>query len=643
MAEARLPEAPPWPVGPTSARLGGALAIEVRRDGRLALPEKWPQRLRHGAQRISWGPRGQVLFAPDDIDWARDERSLVAVVGGLRNADGRFLSASELLTRSLATPDRIAADQIAGAGLVLAISTEEPKVTAYSTLISMHPLIWSARDGGLCAASEPRLLLPLLDEVEIDQRSVCSHLLFRSVPGELTYLQGMHRLYPGSHLSYCDGEVTVAQVRTLRDVVDGLPHFDRIDDASLSWLDDRMSTSTAAWVDQAWRRGTEVGNLLSGGLDSSLVQAWMIEERGQRAARSYSFAFKAPSFQFEVANAEQASQLTGSRHHAPQLDEDGYLELLERSIDVLAEPTVYNEAWPGHLALAEELARDPSSPRLLFSGFGADTLHGVSELQTVVRWQRLERAPRRRQVLLDHSARLRERPSGQNWLDVLAMRSDPRSLRDPHSYDALAGEVELLAPLFGDDALFTAFSSRRQVEQDVFASSDLHESMQVMDLLTAGYDPTLAVGRLYASAGIDVVQIYLDQQTMAAPFAFDPAIRFMRPRGPWSQRIKPLQQELLTRRGLAALVGRPKGGTNFNDEVWQWLTVGCLSDRVKAIDQPWLSAAALDEFSSAPSDVLWNVLTFDIFARHVVEPAAKVARGTWREEHALPLESPPLS
>lgn len=636
-----------------SSRLGGALALDVPPAGELGLPPTWPDRMRKDARRIEWRCGRALLFAADGIDWAADERNLVAVVGGLRvpeEGDDRavpsesaacFYSAAELLARGIATGRGIAGDRISGAGLVVAIDLLEPRVAAYSTILSMHPLIWSDLDGGFCAASEPRLILPLLSRVEIDHRAVCSHLLFRSVPGEVTYLEGVHRLYPGRVLRWHAGRgegaghVEVETIRTLRDLADERSRFDRIDKASLDWLDGRMTSSTAAWIDEAWRRGVEVGNLLSGGLDSSLVQAWMVESRGGRAARSYSFAFTAPSFQFEVENARRASRLTGSRHHAPTLDEEGYLELLERSVEALGEPTVYNEAWPGHLALAEHLAAANDAPGLLFSGFGADTLHGVSELQTVVRWQRLQRTPRRREVLEAHRSRL-EKEGRWDWIDALDMRADPRSLRDPHSYDAIAGEVDLLAPLFGEEALFVAFEARRELERRQFASPDLHESMQVMDLLSAGWDPTLAVGRLYAAAGIDVVQIYLDQEAVAAPFAFDSGIRFLRPMGPWSHRVKPLQQELLIRRGCEALVGGAKGGTSFNDEVWQWLTVGCLAERVRSIDQPWFPRSALEHFTSSPSDALWNVLTFDIFERRVVEPAAREAARPWRAQYPLP-------
>lgn len=617
-------------------RLGGGLALDSPADGRLGLPPAWPERIRRQASTIEWCCGRQLLFAPDGIDIAVDEQCLVAVVGGLRDVGGQFLSASELLQRGLVSGRGIRADEIAGAGLAIGVDLREPRIAAYSTILSMHPLNWCSVPGeGFSAASEPGLLLPLLPRVEIDPRAVPSHLLFRSVPGDVTYLEGVDRLYPGNVLLWHDGDVTVRAARSLRELVDDPPRFDRVDHTSLDWLDERMASSTAAWVDEAWSRGFEVGNLLSGGMDSTLVQAWMVEQRGQRAARSYSFAFTAPSFQFEVENARKASRLTGSRHHAPILDEEGYLELLERSIRVLAEPTVYNEAWPGHLALAEHLVDRGEAPGLLFSGFGADTLHGVSELQTVVRWQRLQRSPRRREILEAHRARLERDPDGWQWLDVLDMDDDPRSLRDPYAYDAIAGEVDLLAPLLGEDALYDALQARRAIERRQFGSSDLHESMQVMDLLSAGWDPTLAVGRLYACVGIDVVQIYMDQDTIAAPFAFDPSIRFLRPRGPWSRRVKPLQQELLMRRGCDSLLGGAKGGTSFNDEAWQWLTEGCLAERVRAIDQPWFPATALDRFTVSPSDALWNVLTLDIFERSVVEPAARLAETPWRHRHPV--------
>jgi asparagine synthase (glutamine-hydrolysing) len=607
-------------------RLLPPLALVWRRDGRCAPAASWPEALRRGARRFDLGAAGSFLLAADRLDAAENPERWVAACGALRAPDGEPLPARALLARGLATPETIDAARLTGNGLALALDPRAPRLAAYATFLALPQLHYAATADGFAAASEPRLLLPLLDRVEIDEASLPAHFLFRFVPGEATYFRGVRRLYPGTVLTFDAGEVRLRRARSLRDLASGVPRFGRIDQRGVAWLDATMRALVAAWVGRCRALGLDCANLLSGGLDSSLLQAWLNELEPPVPRRSFSFEVPVPSFAFEARYAREASALLGTRHEFVRVEEADYLALCERAIETLAEPTLYNEGWCCQLAVAEALAASPGAPRALFAGNGADALHGVGDLVAIERWRALRRRPGRYAALRAALPRLRARPRSAARVEAIEMEDDPRSLLDPTSFVSIAGELAFAVPCFGPEAVFAAFAERRELERALSGADELVERVQMLDLVTAGYDPTLAMVRLHAARGIDVVQLYLDEGAIAAPFAFPTPERYLRPAGPWARRLKPLQQELLFRRGLGALVGRRKGGTHFNADLWRWLSSGILRDRVEAIERPaWLSPAQLAELKSRWTDFLWNLLVYDLWRERVVAPAARAA------------------
>jgi len=598
-------------------RIQGRAAIVYRRDGHFTPPAEWPTALAACVRRLDFGNRGSLFLAFDGVDVAEDGVFLVARLGVLRSPRGTGWTARKLLAEGVASPAGWKVGELSGNGLALAFDLDAPRFAVFGTLLSVPQLYFWPDEDRFAAATEPGLLLPLLDRVEIDDDAVPAHFLFRFVPGERTYFRGVRRLYPGKQLCFHAGHVDISQLRRLRDLSFGVPHYDRYGATAIGWIDGRMRSI----VDRP--RLIEAGNLLSGGIDSSLVQAWLNELAPDGPRRSWSFTVEAESFDFEEGYARDASRLLGTEHRLIGVREAEYPELFDRAIDVLAEPTLYNEGWACQLAVADALAAEPGAPRVLFAGNAADALHGVGDLKPIERWRKLARFPGLQRLARGVLPLVRRLPGSISWVDAIEMARETSSFRDPTSFVSIAGELEFALPAFGAAAVARAFEERRDLEADQFASLDLLERIQMLDLVTAGYDPTLAVVRLYAARGIDVLQVYLDETAITAPFAFAERVRYLRPHGRWRYRLKPLQQEMLRRRGLRELTGRKKGGTNFNADLWRWLSAGCLRDRVEAIERPaWLSATALEELKRRPTDFLWNLLVFDNFRRRVVVPAS---------------------
>jgi len=263
---------------------------------------------------------------------------------------------------------------------------------------------------------------------------------------------------------------------------------------------------------------------------------------------------------------------------------------------------------------------------VLFTGYGADVLLGDSVVDPVQRWLWLRAQPERFARLRRALPRLRRHKRWSGWVDAVETNEDARTLVHPLSHVLLTVERDFLLPGFGGATLARYFDELEEMERGLLGSDDLMERLHVIDFLTAGFDPHLAVTRLYQESGLDLVHLYLDEEALAGGFAFAPAVRYLRPDGPWSQRFKPLQQEQLFRRGLGELVGRTKGGTAFNSDFWLWLSEGVLRERFEAMERPdWLSPQAMAEVRRRPTDFAFNLFTFDLWKKQVLGPASIAA------------------
>ncbi len=114
-----------------------------------------------------------------------------------------------------------------------------------------------------------------------------------------------------------------------------------------------------------------VTNLLSGGVDSTLLQAFL-----PRRSPSVSVAIDTPEFAPETERALNASRITGSEHHVVSLRESDYLEALERFITVTALPPHHMQS----VLFAELFRLGQVEKRYLLTAQFADALFGLHSL-----------------------------------------------------------------------------------------------------------------------------------------------------------------------------------------------------------------------------------------------------------------------
>ncbi len=110
-----------------------------------------------------------------------------------------------------------------------------------------------------------------------------------------------------------------------------------------------------------------LATLLSGGVDSTLVQYMINDHTTQKPSRSISYAIQVPSFEFEIEYAQQASQLLQTEHTFVEYTPEDYPGLLIRAIEMLSQPSNL-ETEPSMLAVAEYVHAAQWPERYFFTG-----------------------------------------------------------------------------------------------------------------------------------------------------------------------------------------------------------------------------------------------------------------------------------
>jgi asparagine synthase (glutamine-hydrolysing) len=194
----------------------------------------------------------------------------------------------------------------------------------------------------------------------VDPRGISLLLRYYYIPGVDTLLQGIKKLLPGHYLLVKNGKC-----------------FDReYWDLSFSRKRDRLSVQEAEQeLDEVLRRSVRdhmisdvpVGVLLSGGVDSTAVLSYVVEET-DRDISTFTIGFKSDELVDERKYAAIAAKKFGTRHFDMTIDAAEFAEFLPKYVWHMEEPICEPPAVA--LYYVSRLAKD--HVKVLLSGEGGD-------------------------------------------------------------------------------------------------------------------------------------------------------------------------------------------------------------------------------------------------------------------------------
>ena len=432
-------------------------------------------------------------------------------------------------------------------------------------------------------------------ERRLDPDSVLAHLLFRTVPAERSYVPGVHRLGAGSSLAWRrdDGEVRVAQPSP----VGVLPSRDYLRDIECA-LDEALGRV---------RQCSGVVNLLSGGVDSTLVQSFLGD-----AVPSMSAAIDSEEFADEVRYALAASKLLGSRHRLMECKESTWRHDVVEAIRAAALP-------PHHLQTALIHRAFDAEFDVFITAQYADALFGMGASAIVPDPRNF--ADRISEVYFKAapSWAIPEHRRASAWVSR-------GSVLDPRGYGATFAMYTNLGPIqahFGRDAVTRALEKRLEYTLSRIGHKvpkGLYGHLHVGHWVDYHCDDTLAIWRQLG---------FGRRKKLVAPFGTPSVARVAmsipaRDRYIRDGRTKYLLKDLLRKRLPAYDVDQPKGHSGL--PLARFVSDGVIGSMLRDYGVPPELETLVRELESADRthahcDTWWNVASLVVWYWEVLKNA----------------------
>jgi len=592
------------------------LALSHRR---LAIVDLTPS----GAQPMLSTDQRWVISYNGEIYNAAEMRR----VPDLANVSWRGTSDTEVILESVARRglDRTLAD-MNGMFAIALWDRESRTLHLVRDRLGIKPLFYGAVDGAVRFASELKgFFAASKRRFDIDPASVASFLRFGYVPAPWSILRGISKLMPGEIVSFdAHGKESRRRYWSMRDVAcNGLAKPLSLSDVE---AEQRLHDLLADAVSRQMISDVPLGAFLSGGVDSSLVAALMVEA-GRGPVRTFSIGF--PDFGFdESPHAAAVARHLGTTHTELVIDGQHALDVVPQIAEMYDEPFADSSQIPTHLV--SKLTR--AHVTVALSGDGGDELFaGYNRYRlSQTLWRRLSWMPPG--LRRAFSRAIRALPTGMlNAVEQVAPRGTlPGQFADKTEKFAdilpldAAGIYLRLVSQYPDPAGLTPGFAEHPLsfgaDKDLAGNASVLRQMQFRDTITYLPDDILQkVDRASMAVALEVRPPLLDHRVVE--FSWQLSDRFHIRNG----ETKWLLRRVLDRYVPRELIERPKMG--FGVPLADWLR-GPLRDWAEdLLDERKLGARFINvrqvrelwkEHLSGRRNwayALWNVLMFESWRR----------------------------
>ena len=247
--------------------------------------------------------------------------------------------------------------------------------------VGIKPLYYCLTDQFLVFASEIKAILvdPEVNR-EVAPEIIDRFLTFLYLPGEETMLRGINKLAPGHYLIVRNGKAQIKQYWDLR--------FAKLDGPrSLASAKDELLDLLAETVKLHMIADVPVGALLSGGVDSTAVLSFAVEQTA-REVSTYTLGFSDPGVTDERPYARLAAERFGTRHYEMTISADDFAAFMPQYVWHMEEPV----CEPPAIAMYYVSKLASQHVKVLLSGEGGDeAFAGYSNYRNLLWLERLKR------------------------------------------------------------------------------------------------------------------------------------------------------------------------------------------------------------------------------------------------------------
>jgi asparagine synthase (glutamine-hydrolysing) len=321
--------------------------------GRVALPF-----YRNGAQPVWDETTGLGVIMEGELYNPEELRSLLPDAEKPRPEEGD----AGLLLRLYRAHGEDFAIRVNGAFVAAFWDRRNRRLALMNDRLGLYPLYWAEDNGGFSFASGVRALLadPALRR-RTDRLAMAQFLTFDHVLGSRTLLEDVHLLTPGSVLIWENGQVSERSYwRPIH------PDYYPLR-TEVAWMDDLIQHLRQAVRRQA-PNGHPAGMLLSGGLDSRVILAFLAEQSEDVSLSAFTWGISdCDDVRFARALAREA----GMVHHFSELRPDWLLGGADEAIRV--SDGLGNIVNMHALTIAEAAGQHA---QVIYKGFLGDAMFG---------------------------------------------------------------------------------------------------------------------------------------------------------------------------------------------------------------------------------------------------------------------------
>ena len=515
----------------------------------------------------------------------------------------RRIQVPEYVLRHYLEHGELPAGRLDGSFTLVLLDGLTGRVLLYRNLVGNGFTYWSQTADGFLFGSN------LAEVVEASGRSpqpnrdvLPAYFLYRFVPGRSTLFEGVHRLMPGELLVWSGQGLKRSQRQTIADLQGERPvgkdALDRVEES----LGDILTDYAAGHPGTA--------NLLSGGVDSSYLQALWNRATPHQEARSFSVSVDHPRTRGDTEYALSAARILRTRHILVPAEQP-FADYLLETIAATGEP-------PNHVMTAYFA---PLARSMLAQGFGtalcgegADSLFGIGAADLI-------RTARVLRMLVPGPLR--------GWGKRLAATAGRRCLAEAfgladHVYDlgspthpinraAVFTDWPAVQACFGNGAVSAALAYRRELLAQYRVPADALQQVHAIGYLGEAMDTASLWTTLFNGAGADLLCPYLDSRLLRLAVNIEPRYRF-----PY-RRPKDLLKRGLARHAGHELAYRCKLG--FGQPIFEWLAPGGQL-------RPWVERIGTYDFVersaritalARPNWFLYSLLCYDLWHKFFIE------------------------
>jgi asparagine synthase (glutamine-hydrolysing) len=478
-------------------------------------------------------------------------------------------------------------------------------VRGWRSITSSHELylVWQSRQSLVLTDSFRAACSSLpVENRKVPERAIADHLLFRTAPGNHTYLTAARRLAQGERLEL---DVVAGKINSSRfEQLESTAERDHSHPAQLDAVEHALGQVISRCADDP-----NAVNLLSGGVDSTLIHTFL-----PRDFPAISTGIDTPEYAFEMKYARMASRLLEVEHEFISVKEADYVSLLEDSIRTLGLPPHHEQT-----VLFDAAFRSPYA--CFITGQFADGLFGLGVSRALSMVAMLPPAlgllagrVKRAQRALRAAQRLRS-PAGNPGSPAMGF--------------AIYSEVDLVEKMIGSEAIQDSLRARLDYVMAICPfvrpeDTGLAAHLELGHLIDFFCDDAISLWRQLAHARQKRLHApFITRSVVQSALAVPRAQRYVR-----RFQAKHLLKGSLARRLPSYPVNTRKGASGL--PVRRFFSDGPLRGLLAEYDMPDFVPAELAETMLNGSGWLsWSCLTFAIWRDKVLlDPSLAPPSGT---------------